>query len=81
MNIMSRSGLSWKDGVVVLNAPAVIDEDYKEETFVMLHNTSKNPFVIEHGMRIAQAEINPVYRVELGSIGERDGGFGSSGLV
>lgn len=93
MNIYSRSGMSWKNGVIVLdapnnnwgtglivlNAPAVIDEDYTDETFVMLYNTSDKPFAIEHGMRIAQAEINPVYRVDMGSLGERKGGFGSSG--
>lgn len=80
MNIVSRSGLSWNSGIIVLNAPAVIDEDYVDETFVVVHNTSSEPFIIEHGMRIAQAEINPVYRVELDSLGERESGFGSSGL-
>lgn len=80
MNLVSRSGLSWKSGIIVLNAPAVIDEDYVDETFVVVHNTSSEPFVIEHGMRICQAEINPVYRVELNSLGERESGFGSSGL-
>ncbi len=80
MNIVSRSGLSWKSGIIVLNAPGVIDEDYVDETFVVVHNTSSEPFIIEHGMRIAQAEINPVYQVELDSLGERESGFGSSGL-
>ncbi len=80
MNIVSRSGLSWKSGIIVLNAPGVIDEDYVDETFVVVHNTSPEPFIIEHGDRIAQAEINPVYRVELDSLGERESGFGSSGL-
>lgn len=79
MNIYSRSGLTWKNGIIVLNAPALIDFDYKDETFVVLYNSSSNPFVIEHGMRVAQAAINPVHRVELGSLGERKGGFGSSG--
>lgn len=80
MNIVSRSGLTWKSGIIVLNAPGVVDEDYVDETFVVVHNTSSEPFVIEHGDRIAQAEINPVYRVELDSLGERESGFGSSGL-
>ncbi len=80
MNIVSRSGLSWRNGVIVLNAPAKIDEDYADETFVILHNTSSEPFVIEHGDRVAQAELIPVYRVELESFGERKGGFGSSGV-
>jgi len=80
LNLVSRSGLTWKSGIIVLNAPGVIDEDYVDETFVVVHNTSSEPFVIEHGMRICQAEINPVYRVELDSLGKRESGFGSSGL-
>lgn len=80
MNLVSRSGLSWNEGVIVLNAPATIDHDYKQETFVIVYNTSSEPFIIDHGMRICQAEINPVYRVELESIGERTSGFGSTGL-
>lgn len=81
MNIYSRSGMSWKNGVIVLNAPAVIDHDYTDETFVMLYNTSDKPFVIEHGMRISQAELNPVYRVDMDSLGERTGGFGSTDYI
>lgn len=79
MNIMSRSGLTWKNGIIVLNAPAVIDHDYTNETFIVLYNSSKKGFKIEHGMRIAQAQLNVVNRVALGSLGGRNGGFGSTG--
>jgi len=80
MNIVPRSGLAWKHGVTIMNAPATIDSDYTDETFVIVWNTTDEPFTINHGDRIAQAEINPVYRVELDSLGERDGGFGSTNL-
>lgn len=80
MNIYSRSGHSWKDGVIVLNAPAIIDEDYTDETFVILYNSSSESFWIDHGDRIAQAQINPMNRVNLGSLGSRSGGLGSSGV-
>lgn len=80
MNIVPRSGLAWKQGISILNAPAKIDSDYTDETFVIVWNTTDSPFTINHGDRIAQAEISPVYRVELDSLGERDGGFGSSGV-
>jgi dUTP pyrophosphatase len=80
MNIYSRSGLTWKNGVIVLNAPAVIDEDYSDETFVILYNSSSEPFTIEHGMRIAQAQLNVVNQVDLESLGSRTGGFGSTNL-
>lgn len=80
MNIYSRSGLTLKNGVVVKNAPAVVDSDYTDETFVILYNSSEEVFVVEHGMRIAQAALNPVYRVDLESLGSRNGGFGSTNL-
>jgi len=80
MKINPRSGLAWKHGITVLNAPATIDSDYKDETFVILYNSSNQPFVINHGDRIAQGEIVQVNRVNLESLGERKGGFGSSGV-
>lgn len=80
MKINPRSGLAWKNGITVLNAPATIDSDYTDETFVILHNTSCESFTIEHGMRIAQAELVKVNRVNLGSLGKREGGFGSTGV-
>jgi dUTP pyrophosphatase len=79
LGFLSRSGHSWKNKVVVLNSPARIDQDYSFEAFVLLENQSSAPFLIKHGDRIAQGEINPVYRVKLQHGGERTGGFGSTG--
>lgn len=87
LRIHPRSGLAWKNGITLANAEAVIDEDYPDETFVMLLNTSNLSFTVKNGMRIAQAELaythineflvvdqNPV------KIGERTGGLGSTGV-
>lgn len=79
LNFLSRSGQSWKNGVIVLNAPAVIDEDYVQESFVVLHNTTDDHFVVEQGQRIAQGKVSPVIRVDFESGGDRSGGFGSTG--
>lgn len=59
LHIYSRSGLAAKKGVFVLNAPGVIDSDYRGELMVILHNSSDIPFEINVGDRIAQisAEI------------------------
>lgn len=49
-------------------------------------NLGKEPFTIEHGMRIAQLVIAPVTRVEVGQVDSLDatargaGGFGSTGV-
>jgi dUTP pyrophosphatase len=79
LNILPRSGNSLKHGITLSNAMAVIDEDYDKETFVILHNTSMEPFTIRHGDRMAQGRVSKVIRCDFESLGERKGGFGSSG--
>ncbi len=81
LKINPRSGLAWKHGITVLNAPATIDSDYKGELFIVLYNAGSETFVVKHGDRIAQAEIVPALRVNLESLGERKGGLGSSGVA
>lgn len=82
--VRSRSGLSLKNGVVVLNSPGTIDADYRGEIKVILANMSKEPFVIHFGMRIAQLVIAQVVMPEMvlvASLDESergDAGFGST---
>ncbi len=84
--VRSRSGLSAKHGVVVLNAPGTIDADYRGEIKVILINHGQEDFLIEFGMRIAQLVIAPVIMAEINKVatlssskrGEQ--GFGSTGV-
>jgi dUTP pyrophosphatase len=82
--VRPRSGLAVRHGVTVLNAPGTIDEDYRGEVKIALVNHGREPFVVEHGMRIAQLIVAPVTRVTLEE-GELDetprgtGGFGHTG--
>ncbi len=84
--VRPRSGLASKFGVTLPNAPGTIDADYRGEVKVPLINHGKQPFVVEHGMRIAQMVIAPVVRAKVErveSLDETDrgsGGFGSTGL-
>ena len=83
--VCSRSGLAAKHGIQVLNAPGVIDSDYRGEIGVILHNTGYHGVIIRAGDRIAQLMIVPVLSVDWVSVealGETDrgnGGFGSTG--
>lgn len=84
--ICSRSGLAAKHGVFVLNAPGIIDSDYRGEIKVLLCNLGTETIVIENGQRIAQLVIVPVITSEL-KLSNRlietvrgAGGFGSTGL-
>jgi dUTP pyrophosphatase len=83
--VRPRSGLAAKHGVTVLNAPGTIDEDYRGEVKVILINHGTLPFVVEHGMRIAQLVVAKVASVEvqvvtsLNETARGAGGFGSTG--
>lgn len=62
--LCSRSGLAHQAGAYVLNAPGVIDSDFRGEIMVNLQATQKS-VRIEHGDRIAQLLILPVPGIEL----------------
>lgn len=80
-----RSGLAFKHGVTVLNAPGTIDWDYRGELKALLVNHGEAPFVVERGLRIAQLVIAPVSRAVLLATDDLDdtargaGGYGSTG--
>lgn len=87
--VLPRSGLSSKYGIVVSNAPGTVDPDYRGEAGVIIHNRSKQPFLLTHGMRIAQiafqqaifANWQEISDPSMFSSSERGvGGFGSTGL-
>ncbi|HRC32373.1 MAG TPA: dUTP diphosphatase [Bacteroidia bacterium] len=83
--VRPRSGLAFKNGVTVLNAPGTIDADYRGEIKVMLINHGHEIFTINNGDRIAQMIIATYAQVELKAVHTLDatergaGGFGSTG--
>lgn len=85
MQVRPRSGLAFKHGVTVLNAPGTIDADYRGELKVLLINHGPEPFEIQRGERIAQIIIAPVSSVAFTEVDELSdttrgaGGFGSTG--
>ena len=85
--VRPRSGLAFRHGVTILNAPGTIDEGYRGELCILLMNISEVDFKVEKGMRIAQLVIAPVLQVETEETGSVDetvrgtGGFGSTGLI
>lgn len=84
--VCSRSGLAANHGIQVLNAPGVIDSDYRGEIGVILHNTGNDDVIFRAGDRIAQLMIVPVVQVSwqqaetLGETERGTGGFGSTGV-
>jgi dUTP pyrophosphatase len=82
--VRPRSGLAFKHGLTVLNAPGTIDADYRGEVKVLLINLGSEPFAIARGTRIAQLVIATVVRARLLKVAALDetsrgaGGFGST---
>ena len=83
--IVSRSGLSSK-GIIVTNAPGIIDSDYSAEICILLTNIGKQPYKLENKTRVAQMfveknidteflHVNKLAETERGA-----GGFGSTGM-
>ncbi len=83
--VTPRSGLAVEHGLTLLNAPGLIDPNYRGEIKVILHNTSERRYTVEIGDRIAQLLLVPYWAPELEVVetlpaSERGaGGFGSSG--
>lgn len=81
----ARSGLACKRGLAPANKVGVIDSDYRGEFMIVLHNHGNEPQVVEHGERIAQLVITPVFTpgfVEVEALSDTSrgsGGFGSTG--
>jgi dUTP pyrophosphatase len=91
--VCSRSGLAATDGIFVLNAPGVIDEDYRGELKVILGLQPRDinwpalePIHIPKGSRVAQLMVLPLPQLaveevtELSTTDRGEGGLGSTGL-
>jgi len=84
--VLPRSGLAARHGITLPNAPGLIDSGYRGELKVILLNTdTRQPFVVEQGMRIAQLVVLEVPGLDLEEVDELPAtergvrGHGSSG--
>jgi len=83
--IRPRSGMAIKHGISLINCVGTIDADYRGEVKIPVINLSRESFIIEDGMRVAQFVLAAHGRVEWAlseSLDQTDrghGGFGSTG--
>lgn len=83
--VCPRSGLALKHGISVLNAPGIIDPDYRGEVKVLLVNHDSLRYTVKKGDRIAQLVFVPVVQVQMKHVEQLtatdrgEGGFGSTG--
>ena len=83
--IYARSSLGTKRGLAPANKVGVVDSDYRGEFMIFLHNHGTEPQTIQHGDRVAQLLVTPVFTPgfveadELSDTVRGTGGFGSTG--
>lgn len=63
--VCPRSGLAANNWVTVLNAPGIVDSDYRGEVCVLLVNHGLNELHVEFCDRIAQLVIVPLHAAAL----------------
>lgn len=87
VRIHSRSGLAFKNGLVLVNGEGVVDSDFVDEIMILVLNVSTVGISIGEGDRIAQAELIKDLQYIPTQITERPtkktdriGGFGSTGV-
>ena len=84
--IFARSGLSSKQGLRPAQGVPVIDEPYRGQWMIPLHNDSEETRVIHHGDRICQFMLLPYFDTTITEVEELDStdrgedGFGSTGI-
>jgi dUTP pyrophosphatase len=92
--VCSRSGLAARQGLFVLNAPGIIDADYRGELLVImgmqvddyLWPKIDDPIKIAAGSRIAQLMVMPLPQLQVAEVTEfstterGEGGLGSTGV-
>lgn len=88
IELCSRSGLA-KRGIMVANAPGIIDPDYSGELIIMLYNGGFETHYVAHEHRIARLVLTPITRYNVFEeteserppvIGRGAAGPGSTGL-
>jgi dUTP pyrophosphatase len=84
--VRPRSGLSFREGVTVLNSPGTLDADYRGELKIILINHGSESVWIDPGNRIAQIVFAAVEQPELEvaeTLGDTErgaDGMGSTGV-
>ena len=89
IQIRSKSGLAFNQGLMVLNSPGTVDQGYTGEIKIIIFNTTQDLINIDKGQKIAQAVLSPVVCgkwitfKKVNDIEDKDRsdkGFGSTGI-
>lgn len=80
-----RSSVALKKGLTLANSTGIIDSDYVDPLFVVLHNVSDTLVLLKNGERIAQGMLQKTLKYSISETKtkpeqktDRDGGLGST---
>lgn len=81
LQIRSKSGLTFKKQLSVLNSPGTVDADFSQEICVLMFNHSDNTHDFNKGDKVVQGVVSWVFRPHSIKVknNKREGGFGSTG--
>lgn len=83
--VRTKSGIALKKSCQVLNSPGTIDNEYRGEIVVIMHNAGREVQGFQAGDKIAQLIVSPIVQAsfleqdELTETVRGAGGFGSTG--
>lgn len=86
LQLSARSSLFKNFGLIMVNAPGILDEDYcgeEDEVMLSLYNVTDTPAIVRAGDRLCQGVFQQYTRCqfeEVQEMGESRGGYGSTGL-
>ncbi|MBS1643943.1 MAG: dUTP diphosphatase [Bacteroidetes bacterium] len=84
--IRPRSGMAFKKGITLVNAPGTIDADYRGEILLAVINLSTQEVIVQDGDRVAQMVIAKYEQAswqevaELTETSRAAGAFGHTGF-
>ena len=85
IDVLPRSGLACKKGIISLNSVGIIDSDYRGAVLTTMRNVSDEPVLISKGDRYAQIAVKKSIYITFKEVDELtptdrgSGGFGSTG--
>ena len=85
IQVRPRSGLAYKKGISVINAPGTLDSDYRGDVGIILINHGTEPYEIDCDTAIAQLVLQESIQAvfedaeNLNETERGEGGFGHTG--
>jgi len=85
IQVRARSGLAYKNGIMVVNGIGTVDYGYRGEIGTIIYNSSDDDFYIYPMDRISQLVVAPIFKPdvvetnELSKTERGEGGYGHSG--